>query len=225
MSTTPANGGSHRIVLGLIAGLPITMILAASWLWYFVVEGDLDLVGAIGTANNGTLINPPRLLAKAEFRDDTGATFSWSDLEPRWALVVVNDGNLCDRVCERQLYFTRQIHIALGREFNRARRIYLGGAALQDSRVEVPAEPLEGWPDGLENDQLLDYIERGHQGLTALSLDADTLTELFPERAESRTQWYLVDRAGWVMMRFDDSLDYKAVISDLKFLIKHSGGV
>ena len=33
---------NNRLVLLLIAGIPVTMILAASWLWYFVVEGDLE---------------------------------------------------------------------------------------------------------------------------------------------------------------------------------------
>ena len=42
----------------LIAGIPLTMILAATWLWYFVVRGDLDLVCALGTANQGTLVQP-----------------------------------------------------------------------------------------------------------------------------------------------------------------------
>ena len=68
------------------------MMLAASWLWYFVVEGDLNLVGAIGTANNGTLVAPPREVQPVVFSDDAGRPFRWSDLEPRWTLVVANAG-------------------------------------------------------------------------------------------------------------------------------------
>jgi len=33
-----------------------------------------------------------------------------------------------------------------------------------------------------------------------------------------------LEPAGWVMMHFGDDLDYKAVIADLKFLLKNSGG-
>mgnify|MGYP000052885958 CR=1 FL=1 len=62
MTSQSEKPGQGRAVLLLIAGIPLTMMLAASWLWYFVVEGDLNLVGAIGTANNGTLISPPREL-------------------------------------------------------------------------------------------------------------------------------------------------------------------
>ena len=34
----------------------------------------------------------------------------------------------------------------------------------------------------------------------------------------------LVDPAGWIMMMYDDSTDYRDVMSDLKFLLKNSGG-
>ena len=44
---------NNRMVLLLIAGVPLIMILSATWLWYFVVRGDLDLVGTLGTANRG----------------------------------------------------------------------------------------------------------------------------------------------------------------------------
>ena len=52
----------NRMVLLSIAGIPVTVILVATWLWYFVERGDLDLVGMLGTANRGTLVQPPRQL-------------------------------------------------------------------------------------------------------------------------------------------------------------------
>ena len=45
-----------------------------------------------------------------------------------------------------------------------------------------------------------------------------------PETIHQPWQWYVVDPAGWVMMRVADDLHYKDVISDLRFLLKHSGG-
>jgi hypothetical protein len=72
MSQANSSPGTGRAVLLLIAGIPLTMILAASWLWYFVVEGDLDLVGTLGTANHGTLVQPPRQLIDMPFADDAG---------------------------------------------------------------------------------------------------------------------------------------------------------
>ena len=36
--------------------------------------------------------------------------------------------------------------------------------------------------------------------------------------------WYLVDPAGWIMMSYNSEVSYKDVISDLKLLLKNSGG-
>ena len=65
------NRTNNRMVLLLIAGIPVTMILGATWLWYFVVRGDLDLVGTLGTANRGALVQPPRQIDEADVREPT----------------------------------------------------------------------------------------------------------------------------------------------------------
>jgi hypothetical protein len=216
--------GQGRAVLLLIAGVPLTMILAASWLWYFVIQGDLDLVGAIGTANNGQLITPQSIRDVA-LVDDTGAPLAWSDLDPRWTLVVANQGMLCDQACERRLYTTRQIHVALGRDFNRVRRAFVNASALADMRVAVPTEPVPGWPEGA-GDDFRNYLMSAHNGVVALAAQPAQFDLLFQnaDQVSPAAGWYLVDPAGWVMMYFPDALDYKAIITDLKFLLKNSGG-
>ena len=45
MTSQSEKPGQGRAVLLLIAGIPLTMMLAASWLWYFVEQGDIDIVG------------------------------------------------------------------------------------------------------------------------------------------------------------------------------------
>mgnify|MGYP000870404729 CR=1 FL=1 len=223
MTSATRNDRNNRMILGLIAGLPLTMILAASWLWYFVIEGDLDLIGAIGTANHGTLIQPPRQIQPYTFEDDVGAAFQWRDLEPRWTMVVANRGATCDGACEARLYVTRQIHIALGKEFNKVRRVYIGDTPIGEARI-VPLMPRPtGWPTDVAPGALGTYLAEGHVGLVALATEPDNFSTLFPTLADSPEQWYLVDPAGWVMMRYPDALDYKKVIADLKFLLKNSG--
>lgn len=229
MSSQSETRGQGRAVLLLIAGIPLTMMLAASWLWYFVVEGDLNLVGAIGTANNGTLVAPPREVQPVVFADDAGRPFRWSDLEPRWTLVVANAGQSCDSACERRIWFTRQIHIALGREFNRVRRVFIADHGSATVSMESPALKPEGWPANFESGTVLEYLSAGHAGLVALDTTPAVFEGLFSELSlksglEQEGGWYLVDPAGWVMMHFGDDLDYKAVIADLKFLLKNSGG-
>ena len=38
IDTNPS--ANNRMVLLLIGGIPVTMILMATWLWYFVAQGD-----------------------------------------------------------------------------------------------------------------------------------------------------------------------------------------
>ena len=75
------------MVLLLIAGIPLTMMLAATWLWYFVVRGDLDLVGcwapliaALWCSRRGSWMTWRCWIE--------GLVFKYADLEPKWAMLV-----------------------------------------------------------------------------------------------------------------------------------------
>lgn len=214
-----ADNRSGRMVLLLIAGIPVTMILAATWLWWFVVRGDLDLVGALGTANKGELVQPPRPLPEYPLMTVSGAVVPWTNSDHQWTLLVAHPGESCAESCERQLYLTRQIHIALGKEFHRIRRYYVGDHAVEATELAVTSlsddSPLP------ENFAAL--LEKEHQGITGLQVAPDDYRQLFPETLEDPSTWYLVDPAGWVMMTYDSDDTYKDVISDLKFLLKNSG--
>jgi len=71
---------------------------------------------------------------------------------------------------------------------------------------------------------LLDWLAQQHVGVTSLTLSPADLAALLPDAVDQPRQWYVVDPAGWIMMRISDDLYYKDVISDLRFLLKHSGG-
>ena len=220
MEQTDASN-NNRLVLLLIAGIPVTMILAASWLWYFVVKGDLDLVGAIGTANQGTLVQPPRQLDDVSLMDSAGLPIKWGDSEqePRWVLLVPSPGPVCAASCEQRLYLTRQIHIAMGKEFNRIGRAYVSDTGVAETALAVDTIS-DGGTLPSDFDELL---ERGHRGLRVLEVSSEDFSTLFPELSEDAQTWYLVDPAGWIMMSYDDSVGYRDVMSDLKFLLKNSG--
>jgi hypothetical protein len=209
---------NNRMVLLLIAGIPVTVILVSTWLWWFVVRGDLDLVGMLGTANRGDLVQPPRQLEGARVYDSDGRLFQLRDLEPRWSLLVPAADGACDRSCEHSLYLTRQIHMAMGKEFNRIRRYYVGDRAVAETSLAVDAlsDDRPAPPDFAQ------FLATEHRGLKALRLDAATFEQLFPERAQDPSTWYLVDPAGWVMMSYNEEVPYKDVIADLKFLLKNS---
>ena len=210
---------NNRMVLLLIAGVPVTMILSATWLWYFVVRGDLDLVGTLGTANRGALVQPPRQIDDAVLTEPDGRRFVYADLEPRWSMLIPVAGDRCDKSCEATLYETRQIHTAMGKEYNRLRRLYVSDTAPDDTQLAVQQlsdeHPLPV--------SFATYLHNEHRGLQPLVLGPGQIDQLFAEyRAEPGT-WYLVDPAGWIMMSYNNDTSYKDVIADLKFLLKNSG--
>ncbi|MEM9254494.1 MAG: hypothetical protein AAGA91_03545 [Pseudomonadota bacterium] len=213
-----ANKG--RMVLLLIAGIPVTMLLAATWLWYYVVHGDFDLVGVLGTANSGQLIQPPRQIAEVELAGPQGAVFTYAEDEPRWTLVVPTGGADCDVVCENALYTTRQIHMATGKYFNRIRRLYVSEVPAAETQLAF-SELSDGRPAPADFRR---FLAAEHEGLQAVQLAPGGLDELFAEYDADTTTWFLVDPAGWVMMAYNGENDYKDIISDLKFLLKNSGG-
>ncbi|WP_439101752.1 hypothetical protein [Congregibacter sp.] len=211
--------GSGRMTLLLIAGIPVIVILAASWMWYFVANGQLDLVGALGTANRGQLVQPPRQATEAGWYDADGEPFA-TGTSAKWSLVIPQRGGICNSACEQRLYEVRQIHMALGKEMGRAQRLMVTDAALDDVTLNVEAlsdqRPL---PDNFAT-----YVDREQRGMSLWHAGTDGFSTMFPEYAEYPDSWYVMDPAGWVMMRYDQSVSYKDVISDLKFLMKNSNG-
>jgi len=218
----PNAASSNRMVLLLIGGIPVVIVLMATWLWYFVVRGDLDLIGILGTANRGALVQPPRQFDDQELRDESGSSVKLAELEPRWAMVVPAPGGRCDETCERNLYLTRQIRVAMGKEFNRIRRLYVSEVPVENTQLVV-RELSDGRPAPTAGG-FVHYLATEHSGLRALTVSAAGFDALFPEYAADSSTWYLMDPAGWVMMSYNKDVTYKDVIADLKFLLKNSGG-
>jgi len=219
LTAASPGAGNGRLILALIAGIPLIMILAASWLWYFVVRGDLDIVGTLGTANRGELLRPPRQALDAGWQSVDGEPFALPE-EPKWLLLVPQRGADCDAACEERLFLARQIHTLLGKNMDRVRRALVTDAAPGSLRLTVETlsddRPL---PADFET-----YRQREQRGLDVWYSDVASFEALFPEYLQQDDSWYLVDPAGWVMMRYDETVPYKDVISDLKFLLKNSNG-
>ena len=233
---TDQRGG--RAILLLIAGLPVTMILAATWLWYFVERGDIDIVGALGTANSGEILSNPVNIRSRSFTASDGSETSLDALEPKWTFMVINSGETCDATCSELLYLTRQIRIAIGRDFHRIQRVMMVDVPADTIRIQASTdtegvkERIEGGAasEAIENAStiaavgdtpLLEAIESEHPDVSVWQAGAEPVV---PERHFADSAWYLVDPSGWVMMRYASEVNYKDVIGDLKFLLKNSGG-
>ena len=233
---TDQRGG--RAILLLIAGLPVTMILAATWLWYFVERGDIDIVGALGTANSGEILSNPVNIRSRSFTASDGSETSLDALERKWTFMVVNSGEICDATCSELLYLTRQIRIAIGRDFHRIQRVMMVDLPADTIRIQTSTgaesaqERIEGGAvtEAIDNAStiaaagetpLLDAIESEHPDVSVWQAGSEPVV---PERHAADSAWYLVDPSGWVMMRYASEVNYKDVIGDLKFLLKNSGG-
>ena len=214
----PSQRRRAQLVLILIAGIPLSMMLGATALWWAVEQGHIDVLGSVGTANHGELIDPPRSVSEVVFQHEGVAETLWQDLPAKWRLLVVQRGKNCDAICQQQLYQTRQIHLALGKDFNRVGRVVLSDTAPTAVTVTPEAEQSDAGAS------LSEWLAQEHVGMTALTVSLESLSKLTPEVLASPAQWYVVDPAGWIMMRVADDLYYKDVISDLRFLLKHSGG-
>jgi hypothetical protein len=141
-------------------------------------------------------------------------------MEPRWTMVVPGRSARCAQDCEQSLYVTRQIRVAMGKYFNRLRRLYISETDATDTRLTVQTlSDGEAAPDTFAR-----YLSQEHSRLETLTLSPSAYNALFAEHGVDESTWYLVDPAGWVMMSYNGEDSYKDVISDLKFLIKNSGG-
>lgn len=216
--TETNNRAGGRAILLLIAGLPVTMILASTWLWYFVERGDIDIIGALGTANSGELLPDPINIQALEFEAADGTQTSLSTIEPKWTLMLVNDGPTCDAACNELLYITRQIRIAIGRDYQRTRRLLMVDTPID--AIQSSGEPGSVY-DVTEPQALRLQLEREHVDLKVWHRQDQLVV---PEAQLMPNSWYLVDPSGWVMMRYSTEVNYKDVIGDLKFLLKNSGG-
>ena len=227
-----------RAILLLIAGLPVTMILAATWLWYFVERGDIDIVGTLGTANSGEILSNPVNIRGRSFTTSDGSETSLDALEPKWIFMVVNFGETCDATCSELLYLTRQIRIAIGRDFHRIQRVMMVDVPADTIRIQA-STGTEGAQGRIEGGAVTEAIDNASNmaavGETLLSEAIESEhpdvhvwqagdEPVVPERHISDSAWYLVDPSGWVMMRYASEVNYKDVIGDLKFLLKNSGG-
>ncbi|MEM1403906.1 MAG: hypothetical protein AAGG55_11290 [Pseudomonadota bacterium] len=212
-----ANGG--RMTLLLIAGTPVIVLLASSWLWFYVASGRLDIVGALGTSNAGELVQPPRQAADAGWISADGAAFAPAT-PPRWSLVIPQQTLTCGEACESRLYEVRQIHQSLGKELGRVQRLLVinGDPAGMTLNIAMLSD------DRPMPDDFAKYLATEQRGMQVYGAGDNEFGAMFPDLQEHPASWYLMDPSGWVMMRYDPTVNYKDVISDLKFLIKNSNG-
>lgn len=99
-----------------ICALPV---LAAWWALQGLKEG-----GGFATRNYGELITPARPLKETTLKTPDGEDLPLSELKGKWTLVILGPAG-CDEICRENLYETRQIRLAVGKDMQRVQRLWL----------------------------------------------------------------------------------------------------
>lgn len=186
--------GRRQMVL--LIGLFLLPPIAAWLAWQYLGEH-----GVSTTTNAGTLIRPARPLPIEALAKNAG--LDATQLRGRWLYVVLSDAG-CDAVCQRQLYLTRQVRVAVNKDMQRIQRLLLLGHA------PPPA--------------LLAELQQEHPDLQLGVLPKAKIDPAFAGNTFGITgkQFFLVDPLGNLMMYYDHSVNPKGILRDLQKLLKVS---
>ena len=182
-------------------GRQVLLIIAAMFLLPVAIAFALyygELWRPAGSSSKGELIQPARPLEFAGLKHADGSAAGADVFTGKWTLIYIGDG-ACDEDCRKALVFARQSRLALNNEMTRVQRVFLatGKCCAQD------------------------YLAAEQPGLIALDASgASSLLTQFP--AEHRNSLYIVDPLGNLMMRHDAANTSKALLTDLKKLLKLS---
>jgi len=132
----------------------------------------------------------------------TGAGF----LRGKWTMLYVGDG-LCDERCRKALYLTRQTRIALNKDMDRVQRVFLVTGRCCDRA----------------------FLSQEHPDLVVARVDDDASAQLlapFPAydgvSVAAAGRIYLVDPLGNLLMSYAPAAPDKALLTDVKKLLRLS---
>jgi len=160
------------------------------------------------TVNHGTLVQPPRPLAGLGLHGVDGSSLGPHYLQGKWTLVYVGHGR-CEKICQRQLYNTRQVRLAQGKNIGRVQRLMIltdagGTAALRSIRAQHPDLTIAA-PVAADRAAVLNRFAIDGAG------DPGTAGRV-----------YVVDPLGNLMMTYGANADPSGMLKDLERLLKVS---
>jgi hypothetical protein len=171
-----------------------------------------------GHVNHGDLVEPPVPLPDLALpRTDeprpevagaatpagvAAASMSQTLLKGKWTLLYLGAGS-CSAGCRTDLYNTRQVRAALGRDRERVQRVFLAeGACCDFEWLRVQQPDLITVRAGADIAPLVAILERAHRAAT--------------------DRVYLVDPLGNLMMSYALDARPKGMLEDLKKLLRLS---
>jgi len=205
MMTTVKHSNIKLIVMLLVAVLPIGL---ATYLFNSTTHG--------GAINKGELIIPPVDITKLDMRNGQGelifSSFEDEAIIRPWLMIYLGSGS-CNDVCQRRLYYLRQLHTALGKNSRRVQRYY----------VETRPSDTDS---GLDN-KLSALIASEFPKLKIAFSGYDPIVSNFSVTSRGvnpvdKHFVFLVDPVGNVMMYYTPEHTPKEIMEDLKRLLKLS---
>jgi cytochrome oxidase Cu insertion factor (SCO1/SenC/PrrC family) len=199
--TDPSAVRRGRRRLLALAALFFVPLALAFWMYY----GPTGWRPA-GDTSKGDLLDPARPLAQLALPTMDGPPTDPGLLQGKWTLLYVGDG-LCDDRCRKALYLTRQSRLALNKDMDRVQRVFLVTDRCCDR----------------------EFLSREHPDLVVARVEDTATAELLapfptydgvPVAAAGRI--YLVDPHGNLLMSYAPDAPDKALLTDVKKLLRLS---
>jgi hypothetical protein len=177
------------------------LVFAAPLLLAILLFVKPDLV-QLGTKNNGILVTPARPLDALSI-SVAGHPGDKSLLEGKWTWASFIAGS-CDQSCADQLYKSRQVRLALGKDMDKGQRllVQLGTPTELDPRL------LEAHPD-----LIIAHTEQDAAWLRQFHLDGNIV---------ETANIYLVDPLGNLMMYYPPGIEGPKILKDIQRLVRVS---
>ncbi|HEU4619095.1 MAG TPA: hypothetical protein VFV10_13730 [Gammaproteobacteria bacterium] len=189
-----------RIEPLLVALVTLVPMAAAYWLYYSGRGADLPTLAN----EERRIVSPPVALPPLAAVDGNGREIEnlWS--EPLWSLIYVAAGPCAD-ACGRDLTHLLQVHLSLGKDQDRVRRIYLGAAG--------------GPPDG---DPSLLRVRPDSAAARPLLERSAAAAEPAAKSERDSARLYVVDPHGNLVLEYPAGADRRGLREDLERLLKVS---
>jgi len=191
-----------RRQLMLLASLFFVPLLVAFWLYY----GGSGW-RPVGGTNKGDLIDPAVPLPAVTLAQPDGTRTPADFLQGKWTIAYLGDG-ACDERCRKALYLSRQTWISLNKDMDRVQRVFLATGTRVDTQY-VAAEHVD----------LLVAIVGDDADSKALLAQFPALDGVAPAAAG---RLYLIDPLGNLVLSYSAAAPDKALLTDVKKLLKLS---
>lgn len=180
-------------------------VFAAPLLGAYYIYSQRDSK-TFSTVNSGELYSQPQDLADLPLEFGDGETRSFNNLEKKWYLIVVADGE-CNAVCEENLLMIRQLRRMQGKNINRVVSMLvhtnLDPAVAKDMEAKYSLTVVSAEPAAVYDWLRPFYEARGQQQF-------------------DQSRIYVVDPLKKLMMSYPTGVEPKGVYKDLKRLLKVS---